>query len=81
MQQYFGKLQVTHQAWTTIGTVQAVNKNDRTISFVCGDALLTIRVRLAATRQFIPRPSWAIALDDPEWATVPFEVKETEVVV
>ncbi|GAX35200.1 glycoside hydrolase family 31 protein [Nodularia sp. NIES-3585] len=89
MPQYFGKLPVTHQPWTTIGTVQVVNRNERTISFACGDALLTIsvlaanlvRVRLAPTGKFIPRRPWAIALDDPEWPIVPFEVRETKATV
>ncbi|MBW4557587.1 MAG: DUF4968 domain-containing protein [Trichormus sp. ATA11-4-KO1] len=89
MPQYFGQLPVTHQPWTSMGMVQAVNKSASTISFACGDALLTIsilaanliRVRLAPTGEFMPRRAWAVALDDAEWTTVPFEVRETEATV
>ena len=85
MPQYFGKLPVTHQPWTTITTVQTVNQNERDISITSGDALLTItilaanlvRVRLAPKGEFIPRRPWAIALNDTEWPPVDFEVQET----
>jgi len=40
-----------------------------------------IRVRLAPTGEFMPRRSWAVTLDDPEWPVVPFEVRETDVAV
>jgi len=29
----------------------------------------------------MPRRSWAVTLDDPEWPVVPFEVRETDVAV
>ncbi|MBE9049675.1 DUF4968 domain-containing protein [Nostocales cyanobacterium LEGE 11386] len=89
MPQYFGQLPVTNQPWTSIGMVQAVNKSASTINFACGDSLLTIsilaanliRVRLAPTGEFMPRRAWAVTLDDAEWTTVPFEVRETEATV
>jgi len=31
---------------------------------------------LAPTGEFMPRRSWAVTLDDPEWPVVPFEVRE-----
>lgn len=95
MPQYFGKLPTTNQPWTTIGSVQAVNWSDayggkqRTVNFECTNSRLQItilapnllRVRLAPTGEFIPRRSWAVTVDDSEWAKVPFEVQETEATV
>ncbi|WP_341528069.1 glycoside hydrolase family 31 protein [Nostoc sp. UHCC 0302] len=89
MPQYFGKLPTTNQPWTTIGNVQAVNWSDNTINFDCGNSRLTIsvlapnliRVRLAPTGEFMPRRSWAVALDDSEWEVTPFTVQETETTV
>ena len=89
MPQYFGKLPTTDQPWTTIGAVQAVNSSERTVNFECGESRLTIsvlaanliRVRLAPSGEFMPRREWAVALDDAEWAKVPFEVRETDATV
>ena len=89
MPQYFGKLPTSDQPWTNIGTVQRVKQNDRTINFECGDSLVCIsvlapnliRVRLSPNGEFIPRRSWAVTLDDAEWAEVPFQVQETDATV
>ncbi|MBW4561902.1 MAG: glycoside hydrolase family 31 protein [Mojavia pulchra JT2-VF2] len=89
MPQYFGKLPTTNQPWTTIGSVQAVNWSDRTINLECGNSHLKIiilapnliRVRLAPTGEFMHRRSWAVTLDDSEWAKVAFEVHETDTTV
>ncbi len=64
-------------------------KGDRTIDFDCGNSRLKIsilapnllRVRLAPNGEFIPRRSWAVALDDSQWPTFPFEVQDTEAAV
>ncbi|MEH2390626.1 MAG: TIM-barrel domain-containing protein [Nostoc sp.] len=89
MPQYFGKLPTTTQPWTTVSNVKAVTWDNNIINFDCGDSRLTIsvlasnliRVRLALTGEFMPRRSWAVTLDDAEWATTPFAVQETETTV
>ncbi|MCC5607458.1 glycoside hydrolase family 31 protein [Nostoc sp. CHAB 5834] len=89
MPQYFGKLPTTNQPWTTVSNVKAVTSDNNIINFDCGDSCLTIsvlapnllRVRFAPTGEFMPRRSWAVALDDAEWATTPFTVQENEATV
>ncbi|OUL33472.1 alpha-glucosidase [Nostoc sp. T09] len=89
MPQYFGKLPTTNQPWTTIGCVQAVNWSERTVNFECTNSSFQItilapnllRVRLAPTGEFSPRRSWAVTVDDSEWAKVPFEVQDSEAAV
>ncbi len=86
MPQYFGQLPTNQQPWSTIGAVQAVQRNERGINFQCEQSCLAInvlapnliRVRLAPTGEFVPRRSWAVTLDDAEWPVVPFEVQETD---
>ena len=86
MPQYFGKLPINEQPWTTIGTVQSVQRGDRYIRLECGGPSLTIsilaanliRVRLSPNGEFMPRRSWAVTLPDEEWSVVPFEVRETD---
>ena len=97
MPQYFGQLPTTDQPWVTLGAVQALQYNDgsadpkgvRTVQFECGDSCVVIsilaanliRVRMSLNGDFMLRRSWAVTLDDPEWAVVPFEVEETETTV
>ncbi|MEH1889938.1 MAG: TIM-barrel domain-containing protein [Nostoc sp.] len=89
MPQYFGKLPTTNQPWTTVSNVKAVTWDNNIINFDCGDSRLAIsvlapnliRVRFAQTGEFMPRRSWAVTLDDAEWATTPFAVRETEATV
>ncbi|MDZ8054784.1 MAG: glycoside hydrolase family 31 protein [Aulosira sp. ZfuVER01] len=89
MPQYFGKLPTTNQPWTTIGSVQAVNWSNSTVNFQCTNSRLQItilapnllRVRLAPTGEFMRRRSWAVTVDDSEWAKVPFEVQDTDATV
>ena len=85
MPQYFGKLQTTEQPWSTIASVQSINKTDRTIHFNCRETSLNIsilapnliRVRMSPTGEFNSR-SHSITLADEEWEIIPFEVRETE---
>src|SRR4028118_306854 len=85
MPQYFGKLQITEQPWSTIGAVESINKTDRTIHFNCGETSLNIsilapnliRVRMSPTGEFNSR-SHSITLPDEEWKIIPFEVRETD---
>jgi alpha-glucosidase len=85
MPQYFGKLQTTEQPWSIIGSVQSINKTDRTIHFNCGETSLNIsilapnliRVRMSPTGEFNNR-SYSITLADEEWEIIPFEVRETD---
>jgi len=85
MPQYFGELPKTEQSWSKIAPVQEIQHGDRTIHFNCSGSCLAIsvlaanliRVRLAPSGEFMPRRSWAVALDDAEWPVVPFEVQET----
>ena|SRR6476661_7823047 len=85
MPQYFGKLQKTEQPWSTIGSVESINKTDRTLHFNCGETSLNIsilapnliRVRMSPTGEFKSR-SYSIALADEEWEIIPFEVRETD---
>ncbi|QFS42802.1 glycoside hydrolase family 31 protein [Nostoc sphaeroides] len=89
MPQYFGKLPTTNQPWTTLSNVKAVTWDNNIINFDCGDSRFTIsvlapnliRVRFAPTGEFMPRRSWAVTLDDAEWAIIPFTVQETEATV
>jgi alpha-glucosidase len=89
MPQYFGKLPTTDQPWTTIGTVQAVHWDERTINLECGESRLTIsvlasnliRVRMSPNGEFMPRRPWAVTLDDTQWEIIPFQVRETDTTV
>ncbi|KAB8315136.1 glycoside hydrolase family 31 protein [Tolypothrix campylonemoides VB511288] len=89
MPQYFGKLPTTDQPWTTIGTVQAVHWDERTINLECGDSRVAIsvlapnliRVRMSPNGEFTSRRPWAIAPDDTEWAVIPFQVRESDATV
>ncbi len=86
MPQYFGKLPITTQAWSTLGTVQSFEQNERGICIDCGGPRLLIsvltpnlvRVRLAPTGEFFPRRSWAVAQDDDQWELVPIAIEEGE---
>jgi alpha-glucosidase len=89
MPQYFGALPTTDQPWTSIGTVQAIEQNERTISFKCGGSSLVlsvlaphlIHVQMSPNGEFMPRRSWAVTLDDAEWTKVPFQLRETDTAV
>lgn len=89
MPQYFGQLPTTELPWSTLGAVNAIQRDDRGVRCECGGPCFAIsvlaknliRVRLAPTGEFMPRRSWAVTLDDPEWPVVPFEVRETDVAV
>jgi alpha-glucosidase len=86
MPQYFGKLPIINQPWSTLGGVQAFNRDEYGVNFECDSHNLLlrmlapnlIRVRLAATAEVMPRRSWAVTRDDQEWPAIPFEVKETD---
>nr|WP_290227845.1 glycoside hydrolase family 31 protein [Trichocoleus desertorum] len=85
MPQVFGKLPTTTQPWSTIGAVQSIHKDDRTLYLDCGGPKLAIailapnliRVRLAPTGTFQPRRSWAVAKDDHAWPAASFDLEET----
>ena len=85
MPQYFGKLQTTEQPWSIIGSVQSIDKTDRTIHFNCSNSTLKIsilapnliRVRMSPTGEFKDR-SHSVTLPDEQWQIVPFEVRETD---
>ena len=85
MPQYFGQLHTTAQSWSTITAVQAIEQDERHIRFKCGEPCITIsvlapnliRVRMARTGEFLPRRSWAVAVADEAWSTVPFQVQKT----
>ena len=89
MPQYFGNLPTTQQPWSTLGAVQSIWQDDRSVHFECdGSHLIVkvvapnlIRVQLTPTGELMPRRSWAVTRDDLEWQTVPFEVRETDEVV
>ncbi|NMG05483.1 glycoside hydrolase family 31 protein [Brasilonema sp. UFV-L1] len=89
MPQYFGKLPTTAQPWTSIDKVQAVHWDERTIQIECGESRLAIsvlapnliRVKMSPHGEFMPRRSWAVTLDDTEWAVIPFKVNETNEIV
>ena len=86
MPQYFGQLPTTDQPWSRLSAVQAVQRDDASVRFECGESCLVIsvlasnliRVRMAPNGQFMHRRSWAVTLDDPEWSAVPFAVEETD---
>lgn len=85
MPQYFGKLPTTDQPWSAIAAVQSIEKGDRHIYFNCGVPRVAlsilapnlIRVRMSPAGEFLQRRSWAVTLDDDEWAIAPFQVRET----
>jgi len=85
MPQYFGQLHTTEPSWSTLEAVQDIQQSDRHIHFYCGEPRLTIsvlapnliRVRMTPTGEFLPRRSWAVALADEHWSTVPFQVRKT----
>ncbi|HEY9848092.1 MAG TPA: glycoside hydrolase family 31 protein [Leptolyngbyaceae cyanobacterium] len=86
MPQYFGKLPTNNQPWSVIGAVELIEKNDKYITCQCNISRVQIsilapnliRVRLAPNGEFMPRRPWAVNLDDAEWPSVPFEIKETD---
>ncbi|MBW4679804.1 MAG: glycoside hydrolase family 31 protein [Microcoleus vaginatus WJT46-NPBG5] len=85
MPQYFGKLQVAEQPWSTLEAVQSVRQDDRNVLFDCAGphfqitvlAPNLIRVRMTPTGTFKPRRSWAVARDDAEWPAIPYQMRET----
>jgi alpha-glucosidase len=89
MPQYFGKLPTTDQPWTSISSVQAVHWDDRTVNLECDRSRVVIsilapnlvRIRMAPTGEFMSRRPWAVAMDDSEWAIIPFQVRETDTTV
>ena len=87
MPQYFGKLPITNQPWSTLGEVEAVKPDQRGVNFECDGHTLLLRVlapNLIRVRLTLPslgkvtRRSWAVTRDDAEWPVVPFEVQETD---
>ncbi|MEC4818755.1 MAG: glycoside hydrolase family 31 protein [Scytonema sp. PMC 1069.18] len=84
MPQYFGQLHTSEPPWSILGTVQAVQQDERHILFKCDGPCLRvsvlapnlIRVRMTPGSEFLPRRSWAVAQADEEWSTVQFEVQE-----
>lgn len=89
MPQYFGQLPTNEQPWVRLEAVQAIKYDDCTVQFECGDSCVVIsilaanliRVRMSPNGEFIPRRSWAVTLDDSEWAVAPFKLEETETTV
>lgn len=87
MPQYFGQLPTNEPQWSLIGAIKSYQQQDRYLSFLCECGTLklsilapnVIRVRFAPLGEFLPRRSWAVALDDEEWNTPNFEVLETDV--
>src|SRR6476469_6882935 len=85
MPQVFGKLPTTTQPWSTIGTVQSTQKDDRTLYLDCGGPKLAIailapnliRVRLAPPGTFQPRRACPLTKDDRDWPAISFDVEET----
>lgn len=85
MPQYFGKLPTTNQPWITIGSAENIQRDERGVWCECGESRLAIsvlannliRVRLAPTGEFMPRRSWAVALDDGEWDKINFAFQDT----
>jgi alpha-glucosidase len=86
MPQYFGKLPTTNQAWSTIAAVESIDSDQRGVWCNCGEARLGIKVlapnlihvQMSPTGEFIPRRSWAVTKDDPEWQFVPFQVRKSD---
>lgn len=86
MPQYFGKLPVTTQPWSTLGDVKAVQTSDRHLTVDCGDgkvrlSLLSprlVRVRMTAQSDFRPRQSWAVTREDDAWEPFPVEVEHRD---
>ncbi|AFZ32328.1 Alpha-glucosidase [Gloeocapsa sp. PCC 7428] len=89
MPQYFGQLPIDEQPWETLSAVQNISQEQHCVRFDCGESCLTvnvlapnlIRVRVAPTRKFTPRRSWAVTKDDAAWQVPSFEVQETDTTV
>ncbi|XWK89952.1 MAG: glycoside hydrolase family 31 protein [Phormidium sp.] len=85
MPQYFGQLPINEQAWSSIGAVQTVKRDERGVLCECVGASLAIailapnlvRVKMSPIGDIFPRRSWAITKDDPKWLQVKFEIRET----
>ncbi len=56
-------------------------RGDRACLIITVLAANLIRVRLAPQGEFIPRRDWAVALDDSEFAIVPFDLVENDEVI
>jgi alpha-glucosidase len=86
MPQYFGKLPISDQTWSSLGSIQTFQHDTKSVLFTCDRAVLQItvlaanliRVRLAPTGNFMSRRSWSVTKDDPEWEGVSFTVEEGE---
>ncbi|HEX6289430.1 MAG TPA: TIM-barrel domain-containing protein, partial [Herpetosiphonaceae bacterium] len=82
----FGQLPGMEQAWTTLGAVQTLERDERGVRCDCGGPLCTVavlapnlvQVRMSPTGSFSPRRSWAVNRDDADWPGVPFELREQE---
>lgn len=76
-------------AWTHLGRVAGIEQTERGIVLDCGGPQIAItfvtptmlRVRVAPSGGFVARRSWAVAQDDSEWPSVPFEVREADDVI
>ncbi len=83
MPQVFGQLSAKQGDGVNIGAVVDWQRSDRGIICNCGNALLAInvlapnlfRIRVTTTEEFSPRRSWAVAIDDQEWAVVDFDLQ------
>jgi alpha-glucosidase len=86
MPQVFGKLHSTDQPWSAIADITTLQTDPQGLTITCNSGILRvsilaanlIRVRFAPTGTLSPQRSWAVALDDSEWAIAPFQIQETE---
>ncbi|MGK7874378.1 MAG: glycoside hydrolase family 31 protein [Xenococcaceae cyanobacterium] len=86
MPDFLGKLLQTEQPWSTLETIQSMQRDERGIQFDCGGPCLAIRVlasnlirvRLAPIGKLKPQREWAVTREDVEWPVVPFEMAQTD---
>jgi alpha-glucosidase len=84
MPQLFGTLPTAAQSWTVLEPIQSVEATDRAIHFQCGQSRLSVtvlaqnlvHVQMSPTGEFLPRRSWAVTIEDSNWAAVPVGIKE-----
>ena len=68
MPQYFGQLPINEQAWSSIGAVQTVKRDERGVLCECVGASVAIailapnlvRVKMSPIGDIFPRRSWAV---------------------
>lgn len=84
MPEFLGQMPMTAQSWSTMGKIQEVDFDDREVRLEATQGQLRlailssnlVRVRFNPNRNFLPRRSWAVTVEDTSWLPVSYDVKD-----